>query len=149
TTGKLQNLIWFATLAVVAALTKANALALVFAVPLAICLSGHTEYIRSRAFWLVSVAAVAMIALWYVPTSEIAGNGTTPTILSLWHKWHVLKFYLTSLTTALGLVTTALAGLGAIIAARRMGRARALSACALGYVLGWLFFHAIAPVEGD
>jgi hypothetical protein len=134
--------------AVAATFTKANALALFVIVPAAILVSGSFGLLRSRAFWIASVAAAILTALWYVPTWQLAKNGIVSHGVSFAQGMFDLRTYLVSFVQSIGPLAAALWALGLVVVARNGARGDLRGRMCLGYVVGWIVFHAVVPTGG-
>jgi 4-amino-4-deoxy-L-arabinose transferase-like glycosyltransferase len=145
--GEARHAALFGLLAVLAILTKGNALALVFVPPIAVIVSRRLSLVRRVSFWLPLVLVVVLCSPWYVPTGPGVLN-THAHPLGLEYSSGAVAFYGFQVVRALGLGLLPIVVVGFIdrvivpIRHRALaGRWAALSALLFGT---WIFLCVVS-----
>jgi dolichyl-phosphate-mannose-protein mannosyltransferase len=147
-TRRSDHLIYFIIFALISSLTKVNALSFIFIIPIAVIISGHIAWFRSKTPWIIGFILALVILLWYIPTSRMMTDGMVSDSLSFHRMLSDLKSYLWATIISIGPLASLFCIIGIFSTARIKRQTKILSRVSLGYVIGWLLFHVIVPTGG-
>ena len=143
--ARARHAFGFAFFAILAILTKGNALALGLLPAIAIALAGKWSALRRPALWGAGALVALVCAPWYWLTLSISAStwagGSTP---NLGYAARAGTFYTTGLAGLGGVLVTACAVVGMAVRPAE-GAARCRWATTIGLILALLAFHVAIP----